>query len=72
MSTASISYKYLKNASNEAETIAKKIDQYADSLYSNVYRKLSKYSGAWTPNIATVSSNINNKISELRTEQRQY
>lgn len=36
MRTASISYSSLKDASNEAKTVAKKLDKYADSLYDNV------------------------------------
>lgn len=50
MSTASISYSSLKDASSEAKAVAKKLDKYADSLYSNVYKKLNKYDGSWNSN----------------------
>lgn len=72
MSTASISYSSLKNASNEAKSVAKKLDKYADSLYDNVYKKLNKYDGSWTSNLSTAKSKTNAKISELRSEQSKY
>lgn len=72
MSTASISYSSLKDASNEAKAVAKKLDKYADSLYSNVYKKLNKYEGSWNSNVSTASSKTNAKISELRSEQSRY
>ena len=72
MSTASISYSSLKDASSEAKAVAKKLDKYADSLYSNVYKKLNKYDGSWNSNVSTASSKTNAKISELRSEQSRY
>lgn len=72
MSTASISYNSLKDASNEAKAVAKKLDKYADSLYDNVYKKLNKYDGSWTSNLSTAKSKTNAKISELRSEQSKY
>lgn len=72
MSTASISYSSLKDASNEAKAVAKKLDKYADSLYSNVYKKLNKYDGSWNSNVSTAYSKTNAKISELRSEQSRY
>lgn len=72
MSTASISYSSLKDASNEANAVAKKLDKYADSLYSNVYKKLNKYDGSWNSNVSNASSKTNAKISELRSEQSRY
>ena len=72
MSIASISYGSLKDASNEAKDVAKKLGKYADSLYDNVYKKLSKYDGDWTSNLSTASSKTNSKISELRSEQSKY
>lgn len=72
MSTASISYSSLKDASNEAKSVAKKLDKYADSLYDNVYKKLNKYDGSWTSNLSTAKSKTNAKISELRSEQSKY
>ena len=72
MSTASISYNSLKDASSEAKAVAKKLDKYADSLYSNVYNKLNVYDGSWNSNVSTASSKTNAKISELRSEQSRY
>lgn len=72
MSTLSISYNSLKDASGEAKSVAKKLDKYADSLYDDVYKKLDKYDGTWTSNLTTVKNNVNNKINELRTEKEKY
>ena len=72
MSTATISYSSLKDASDEAKAVAKKFDKYADSLYSNVYKKLNKYDGSWNSNVSTASSKTNTKITELRSEQSRY
>lgn len=72
MSTASISYSSLKDASSEAKAVAKKLDKYADSLYDNVYKKLDKYDGSWNSNLSTAKSKTNAKISELRSEQSRY
>ncbi len=72
MSTASISYKSLGDASSEAKAVAKKLDKYADSLYSNVYKKLNKYDGSWSDNLTTAKSTTNSKIQSLRTEQSEY
>lgn len=72
MSTASISYSSLKDSSNEAKAVAKKLDKYADSLYDNVYKKLNKYDGNWNSNVSIASSKTNAKISDLRSEQSKY
>lgn len=72
MSTASISYSSLRNASDEAKAVAKKYDRYADSLYNNVYEKLNRYDGEWSSNISTARSRTNQKISDLRAEQERY
>lgn len=72
MSTASISYSSLKDSSNEAKTVAKKLDKYADALYDNVYKKLNNYGGSWTSNLSTAKTKTNAKISELRSEQSRY
>lgn len=72
MSTASISYSSLKDSSNEAKAVAKKLDKYADSLYDNVYKKLNNYDGSWSSNLSTAKSKTNDKISELRSEQSRY
>ena len=72
MSTASISYSSLNDASSEAKAVAKKLDKYADSLYDNVYKKLNKYDGSWTSNLTNARTKTNAKISELRSEQSKY
>lgn len=72
MSTASISYSSLKDASNEAKSVAKKLGKYADSLYDNVYKKLNNYGGTWTSNLTEARSKTSSKINELRSEQSRY
>lgn len=72
MSTASISYNSLHDASNGAKSVAKKYDRYANSLYNNVYEKLNRYNGEWSSNVSTAWSRTNQKISDLREEQRRY
>lgn len=72
MSTVSISYSSLKDASNEAKSVAKKLGKYADSLYDNVYKKLNNYGGNWTSNLAEARSKTSSKINELRSEQSRY
>lgn len=72
MSTASVSYNSLKDASNEAKSVAKKLDKYADSLYSNVYKKLNSYDGSWSSNLTEAKSKTNAKINKLRSEQQKY
>lgn len=72
MSTASISYSSLRNAAGEARDVAKKIDKYADSINSTVYKKLNNYEGSWTENITSARAKANAKISELRTEAGKY
>ena len=72
MSTASISYSSIKNAAGEARDVAKKLDKYADSINSTVYKKLNNYEGSWTSNITSARSKANAKISELRNEAGKY
>lgn len=72
MSMVAISYGSLKDASSESNAVAKKLDQYADSLYNNVYRKLESYNGNWSSNLSTAKSKTNAKITELRNEQSKY
>jgi len=72
MSTASISYSSLRNAAGEARDVAKKLDKYADSINSTVYKKLNSYEGSWTGNITSARSKASAKISELRTEAGKY
>lgn len=72
MSTISISYNSLKDASNEAKSVAKKLDYYADSIKSDIYNKFNNYEGTWSSNITTARNNINSKISELRSKSDKY
>ena len=72
MSIAAISYSSLKDASNEAKSVAKKLNAYANSIESTVYNKLNKYSGSWTSSIYTARNQANSKISELRTQANRY
>lgn len=72
MSSISISYDNLKDASDEGKNIAKKLDRYADSIKSDIYNKFNNYDGKWTSNITTARNNINSKLSELRNKSDQY
>ena len=72
MSTISISYNSLKDASSEAKSVAKKLDYYADSIKSDIYNKFNNYEGTWSSNITTGRNNINSKISELRNKSDKY
>lgn len=72
MSTASISYSSIKNAAGEARDVAKKLDKYADSINSTVYKKLNSYNGSWTSNITSARSKADAKISDLRTQAGKY
>lgn len=72
MSTVSVSYSSLWDASREAKDVAKKLDKYADQLHDRIVKKLDKYNGSWTSNLSTAKSQTNQKISELRREQTKY
>ncbi len=72
MSIVSISYGSLKDASNEAKAVAKKLDSYADSIESSVYKKLNSYGGSWSSNLTNAKSKLNAKISNLRSTADKY
>lgn len=72
MSQACISYGSLKDASSEASQVANKLEKYANSLDSQIYRKLNNYEGHYTTNIAQAKSNVNSKISDLRSRSKSY
>ncbi len=72
MSTAVISYRSLKDASNESKSVSKKLNAYADSIERSVYNKLNKYSGDVTDNISTAKRNAGMKISALRSQASRY
>lgn len=72
MSIASISYGSLRDAASEARDVAKKLDKYADSINSSVYKKLNNYEGTWTGNITTARSKASTKISDLRYQADKY
>ncbi len=72
MSVATISYRSLKDASSEANSVAQKLSRYADSLNNCVYRKLNNYSGSYTGNIQTAKNNANVKINNLYRKSEAY
>lgn len=72
MSQANISYGSLKDASSEAKQVAKKLNRYADNLNSQIYRKLNNYNGSYTANVEQAKSNVNSKISDLRSRSDSY
>lgn len=72
MSTVSISYGSLKDASGEAKAVARKLNGYADSIEKTVYNKLNKYSGDWTSSIYSARNNASSKMSALRTQASRY
>lgn len=72
MSTVSISYSSLKDASGESKSVARKLNKYADSIESTVYKKLNKYSGDWTNSIYSAQNNANSKMVSLRRQAERY
>lgn len=72
MSQACISYGSLKNASSEAKHVANKLNKYVDNLNSQVYKKLSEYSGDCTSNIEQINIQINSKITDLQNRAEAY
>lgn len=72
MSTVAISYSDIKNASNEASAVARKLDSYAGALQSAVYKKLNNYGGNWTANLTSAKSSTNGKIQDLHNEADRY
>lgn len=72
MSVASISYRSLRRASGEAKDVARKLDNYADEVYSDVYNKLSGYDGERTANITNAQARARDKINDLREAENRY
>jgi hypothetical protein len=72
MSSVSISYGSLKDASGEAKAVAKKLEKYSDSINDNVYKKLNNYNGSWSSNLSTAKTNTNSKMTSLRDEAERY
>lgn len=72
MSKVAISYSSLGDAKSEAKQLATKLDKYADHLDSQVYKKLTSYSGKQTNNITNAKSQLSSKISSLRTASTKY
>lgn len=70
--TATISYSSLKQASSEADQVAKKLDRYANNLNSAICRKLNNYNGDHTGNISSAIGQTNEKISELYHKSQAY
>lgn len=72
MSTAAISYVSLKDAANEAKSVAIKLDNYADQLSAKVYKKLNNYNGNHTSYISNAVSKTNQKIGDLRKKSSAF
>ncbi len=72
MSTIAISYSSLTDSQNEAKAVARRLDDYADSLSKTVYKKLNRYDGESSGNITAARNKINSKITELRSEADRY
>lgn len=72
MSVVSISYGSLKDASNEASGVAKRLNKYADVLQNTVYKSICNYKGTWTSNMSTAKSKVNDKVSALRAEADRF
>ena len=72
MSSVSVSYGSLKDASGEAKAVARKLNDYANSIEKTVYNKLNRYSGSWTNSIYTARNNANTKMSSLRTQADRF
>ena len=72
MSTVAISYRSLRDSSNEANAVARRLNQYGDSLYRNVYNKLNQYGGEWTENINSAIQRTNEKINSLHEQANRY
>lgn len=72
MSKVAISYSSLRDAKGEAKALSRKLDKYADNLDSQVYRKLTSYSGNSTSNITNAKSQLRSKISNLRDASTNY
>ena len=67
MSTAAISYKRLEEASGQAQTTAKRLDRYRESLWDDVYRKLDDWGLA-----QEAMANVGGKIAQLEERRDQY
>lgn len=72
MSKVAISYSSLTDAKGEAKALSRKLDQYADHLDSQVYKKLTSYSGPVTSNVSNAKTKLNGKISNLRSASTKY
>ena len=72
MSQVCISYNSLIDASSEANSVAKKLEQYASNLNSQIYKKLDNYNGDCTTNVLQAKVFVNDKISELNYRAKSY
>lgn len=72
MSTAVIDYSKFTNAKSDAKTTSNKFEDYADELYSNIYKKLNSYSGTTTSNITSAISKAKSKYSELKEDESDF
>lgn len=72
MSVIAIHYKSLEDSASEAKKVATKLDDYAESVYKSVGKKLSRYSGPASANIDGAISAIDRKQSDLWSEAKRY
>ena len=72
MSVATISYGSLKDSSNEAKGVAKKLRDYSTSLNKCVYTKFDSYSGSVTANISSAKSAVKQKMDKLEKRAFAY
>lgn len=72
VSKISIKYSSISAAKSEAKSVARKLDNYYDSLNSSVYKKLSNYSGPSSSNITDAKRSIGRKLNALNSAKNAY
>ncbi|MEG2929784.1 MAG: hypothetical protein RR846_09605, partial [Oscillospiraceae bacterium] len=72
MSTIAVSYSSIKDASNEAKSVAKKLNEYAGTIENTVYNKLNNYNEECYPNLSNAKLKANDKKSSLGTTAGMY
>ncbi|MBR6524537.1 MAG: hypothetical protein IKT57_01040 [Clostridia bacterium] len=55
----------LEDAIDKCDSAVKKLEEYSDDIYTKVQRKMNSYSGSWTTNLSTASTQISQKKSDL-------
>ena len=72
MTTISINFDALRDASSKARDVAQQLDNYADSLNSSVERPLGRLTGGSTSNTSSASSIAAAKARDLRNRSDGY